>query len=71
MTRAVGQQYKYQKVGKEFMMDYIKNHRLVLLLAGIALLTILRIAIPFYRGYYGSLLYIILFVQKELDTYLQ
>jgi len=52
------------------MMDYIKNHRLALSLAGIALLTILRIAIPFHSGYSGSLLCLILFVQKEFDPYL-
>ena len=66
VTPAVGQQYECQKVGKEFMIDYIKNHRLTLLLAGIALLTILRIAIPFHSGYSGSLLYIILFCTEGI-----
>ena len=42
------------------MVDYIKNHRLALLLVGTVFLTILRVAIPFYSGYFGSLLYLIL-----------
>src|ERR671925_983030 len=36
------------------MMGYIKNHKLALLLVGMALLTVLRVVIPFYSGYYGS-----------------
>ncbi|KAF0106890.1 MAG: hypothetical protein FD146_2248 [Anaerolineaceae bacterium] len=35
-------------------MGYIKNHKLALMLTGIAILTILRIAIPFYSGYSGK-----------------
>src|SRR5215207_8430672 len=39
---------------KELMIAYIKNHKLALLLVGIILLTIVRITIPFYDGYFGS-----------------
>ena len=35
------------------MVAYIKNHRFALLFAGIFILTILRIAIPFSSGYFG------------------
>ena len=35
------------------MVAYIKNHKLSLLLVGIAMLTILRMAIPFSSGYFG------------------
>jgi hypothetical protein len=35
------------------MVDYIKNHKVGFLLTGIALLTILRIAIAFSSGYFG------------------
>jgi hypothetical protein len=40
------------------MADYIKNHRFGLLLTGIALLTIVRIAIPFSSGYFGTFAYL-------------
>ena len=36
------------------MIDEIKNRRFSLLFPGIAATTVFRIAIPFYRGYYGN-----------------
>jgi len=51
VTQAVGQQHENNK--REFMVDYIKNHKVGLLLTGIVLLTILRITIAFSSGYFG------------------
>jgi hypothetical protein len=44
---------KIKRSKKDLMAAYIKKHTLALLLAGIILLTVVRIAIPFYSGYYA------------------
>jgi len=51
VTHAVGQQHK--DIKREFIVDYIKNHKVGLLLTGIVLLTILKFAIAFSSGYFG------------------
>jgi hypothetical protein len=51
VTPAVGQRHEDFK--REFIVDYIKNHKVGFLLIGIALLTILRITIAFSSGYFG------------------
>jgi hypothetical protein len=51
LTLAVGQQH--EDIKREFMADYIKNHKVGLLLTGIVLLTLLKFAIAFSSGYFG------------------
>jgi len=51
------------------MADYIKKHRFELLLAGIGILTILRIAISFSSGYFGRF-YILALLCTEIVRYI-
>ena len=59
LTQAIPR-HRCKKVGREFMVDYSKKHRLAVWLAGATLLTIVRIDVPFYSGYSGNFLYLIL-----------
>jgi hypothetical protein len=54
-----------KNIEKEFMIAYIKNHWLALLLIGIVVLTILRIEMPLYGGYTGTL-YLSLFCTEGI-----